>query len=196
MKHVFPHVKPRRLGQRGNSKYCYSGLKKKFLLNAPELPIIDTDNQNGNDELQQGIQKKGNVMANDIVWNIILEWVEKTFNRKFKTSIDFARFLIETQGIKTDLAGAFNNQNKILRSTNKIENGQQNISENKKHETNNKCSNINKIINCKPIELNSNNFVSQDSSVGSKVVENESVFVLTVFLKILSCFFYRCTMVY
>lgn len=23
MKHVFPKVKPRRLGQRGNSKYCY-----------------------------------------------------------------------------------------------------------------------------------------------------------------------------
>lgn len=29
MKRCFPNVKPRRLGQRGQSKYCYGGLKKK-----------------------------------------------------------------------------------------------------------------------------------------------------------------------
>lgn len=41
MKHVFPKVKPRRLGQRGNSKYCYSGLRKKLKLECPELPDLD-----------------------------------------------------------------------------------------------------------------------------------------------------------
>ncbi|XP_074599241.1 uncharacterized protein LOC141853705 isoform X2 [Brevipalpus obovatus] len=40
MKHIFPKVKPRRLGQRGNSRYCYSGLRKKVSLTAPSLPDL------------------------------------------------------------------------------------------------------------------------------------------------------------
>jgi len=40
MKHIFPKVKPRRLGQRGNSRYCYSGLRKKANLLAPSLPDL------------------------------------------------------------------------------------------------------------------------------------------------------------
>ena len=109
MKHIFPQVKPRRLGQRGNSKYCYSGLRKKIILTAPELPALETsdDNINIGDSYESSIignsVRKNNVMVNDIVWNIIHEWMEKTFNRKFKTSIDFARYLIETQNIKSDL---------------------------------------------------------------------------------------------
>lgn len=41
MKQVFPAVKPRRLGQRGNSKYCYSGLKKRFLVETNPIPSLD-----------------------------------------------------------------------------------------------------------------------------------------------------------
>ena len=40
MKQIFPTVKPRRLGQRGSSKYCYAGLKKTFSLYTPPLPSI------------------------------------------------------------------------------------------------------------------------------------------------------------
>jgi len=35
---VFPTVKPRRLGTRGNSRYCYAGLKKTSKLTFPEMP--------------------------------------------------------------------------------------------------------------------------------------------------------------
>lgn len=38
MKHAFPCIKPRRLGQRGNSRYCYSGLRKKYKIDMPDLP--------------------------------------------------------------------------------------------------------------------------------------------------------------
>lgn len=38
MKHAFPCIKPRRLGQRGNSRYCYSGLRKKYKIQPPILP--------------------------------------------------------------------------------------------------------------------------------------------------------------
>lgn len=37
MKHAFPCIKPRRLGQRGSSRYCYSGLRKKYKLQAPNI---------------------------------------------------------------------------------------------------------------------------------------------------------------
>lgn len=41
MKQVFPGVRPRRLGQRGASKYCYSGLRKKWALDPPSLPDLN-----------------------------------------------------------------------------------------------------------------------------------------------------------
>ena len=40
MKQVFASVRPRRLGQRGSSKYCYSGLKKRSALDPPSLPDL------------------------------------------------------------------------------------------------------------------------------------------------------------
>ena len=38
MKQVYPQVRPRRLGTRGNSRYCYAGLKKKVKLEEPSTP--------------------------------------------------------------------------------------------------------------------------------------------------------------
>ena len=38
MKQVYPQVRPRRLGTRGNSRYCYAGLKKKVKLEEPLMP--------------------------------------------------------------------------------------------------------------------------------------------------------------
>ena len=43
LKVVYPLVKPRRLGQRGQSRYmyCYSGIKKKFMVETPKGPNLD-----------------------------------------------------------------------------------------------------------------------------------------------------------
>lgn len=40
MKHAFPCIKPRRLGQRGSSRYCYSGLRKRYKMQPPSLPEL------------------------------------------------------------------------------------------------------------------------------------------------------------
>lgn len=40
MKQVYPNVRPRRLGTRGQSKYCYSGLRSRVKLDAPLLPDL------------------------------------------------------------------------------------------------------------------------------------------------------------
>lgn len=85
MKHIFPYVKPRRLGQRGNSKYCYSGLRKKILVESPELPALDTSEYEERD--RKHLQQKD-------AMKIILNWVESTLDRKFDNYADFAHFLI------------------------------------------------------------------------------------------------------
>lgn len=40
MKQVYPRVRPRRLGTRGNSRYCYAGMRKRVKLHTPTLPAI------------------------------------------------------------------------------------------------------------------------------------------------------------
>lgn len=40
MKQVYPKVRPRRLGTRGNSRYCYSGLRRCIKLKPPKLPDL------------------------------------------------------------------------------------------------------------------------------------------------------------
>ena len=45
MKQVFPQVRPRRLGTRGNSRYCYAGLKKRLKLEEPDT-IESTGDKN------------------------------------------------------------------------------------------------------------------------------------------------------
>lgn len=43
MKQVYPKVKARRLGTRGNSRYCYSGLRNCTKLKIPSLPALDEE---------------------------------------------------------------------------------------------------------------------------------------------------------
>ncbi len=45
MKQVFPNVRPRRLGTRGHSRYCYSGLRKKGELSPPLLADLYCDSE-------------------------------------------------------------------------------------------------------------------------------------------------------
>ncbi|XP_012274045.1 uncharacterized protein LOC105696267 isoform X2 [Orussus abietinus] len=40
MKQVYPRVRPRRLGTRGNSRYCYAGMRKRIKLDPPTLPSV------------------------------------------------------------------------------------------------------------------------------------------------------------
>lgn len=40
MKQVYPRVRARRLGTRGNSRYCYSGLRRSVKLRPPVLPDL------------------------------------------------------------------------------------------------------------------------------------------------------------
>ena len=57
MKQVFPQVRPRRLGTRGNSRYCYAGLKKRLKLEEPDT-IESTDDKNNIKVCTVNVNKK------------------------------------------------------------------------------------------------------------------------------------------
>nr|XP_045619353.1 uncharacterized protein LOC123771080 [Procambarus clarkii] len=105
MKQVFPGVRPRRLGQRGASKYCYSGLRKKWALDPPDLP-----------DLNDNMTKK-NMLGVDCVVDeseveraascLIMEWAEKLCSVKFECIRDLALHLVQKNYVDSRSMAAF-----------------------------------------------------------------------------------------
>ncbi|CRK97790.1 CLUMA_CG011169, isoform A [Clunio marinus] len=80
MKQVFPDIRPRRLGTRGHSRYCYAAMRKATKLQPPLLPDLSTSNEsNGSGH--------GSEHA---TWNIIKSWSEKLLNAQFESADDLA----------------------------------------------------------------------------------------------------------
>ncbi|KAM9408700.1 DNA-binding protein RFX7-like [Pholidichthys leucotaenia] len=103
MKNVFPNMKARRLGMRGKSKYCYSGLRKRPFVHMPCLPALDlqkTVDGNQCDTLESpgqhsGIKEEVRFAACDLV----CEWAQKVLKQQFDAVEDLARFLIDSHYI-------------------------------------------------------------------------------------------------
>ncbi|XP_008299625.1 DNA-binding protein RFX7-like [Stegastes partitus] len=103
MKNVFPNMKARRLGMRGKSKYCYSGLRKRPFVHMPSLPTLDlhkTADGHQCDALESpgqlsSIKEEVRFAACDLV----CEWAQKVLKRQFDAVEDLARFLIDSHYI-------------------------------------------------------------------------------------------------
>ncbi|CAL9701843.1 unnamed protein product [Knipowitschia caucasica] len=101
MKNVFPNMKARRLGMRGKSKYCYSGLRKRPVVHVPCLPSLDLNKAGeGCDILDSpahmsGIKEEMRFAACDLV----CEWAQKVLKRQFDEVEDLARFLVSSHYI-------------------------------------------------------------------------------------------------
>ncbi|XP_013195014.1 uncharacterized protein LOC106138418 isoform X2 [Amyelois transitella] len=80
MKQVYPTVRPRRLGTRGNSRYCYAGLRKKIKLEVPQLPDLSESS------------KEVNVTARETE-RIVCEWAETKLGVKFSNISELSRHL-------------------------------------------------------------------------------------------------------
>lgn len=74
MKQVYPKVKARRLGTRGNSRYCYSGLRNCTKLKIPALPALDEDSN--------GMQLM--CIQVSTICNIIILHIEDHFHRRMR----------------------------------------------------------------------------------------------------------------
>lgn len=100
MKQVFPNVRPRRLGTRGHSRYCYSGLRKKGELNPPTLADLycDTGNCEPNGTQSQSSQRSANELpdlVNERACTLIREWAEKLFEVSFSGMDELANYLVD-----------------------------------------------------------------------------------------------------
>ncbi|XP_023937665.2 uncharacterized protein LOC112045630 [Bicyclus anynana] len=84
MKQVYPSVRPRRLGTRGNSRYCYAGLRKKVKLEVPQLPDL------GETSKEPTVMKESE--------RIVCEWAESKFGIKFVNITELSRHLVSPLG--------------------------------------------------------------------------------------------------
>ena len=90
MKQVFPNVRPRRLGTRGHSRYCYSGLRKKGELEVPVLTDLYFDSTPATD-----INRSLELEMNERACNLVRDWAEKLLGIDFNGMDDLANFLID-----------------------------------------------------------------------------------------------------
>ncbi|KAK9305907.1 hypothetical protein QLX08_003266 [Tetragonisca angustula] len=95
MKQVYPRVRPRRLGTRGNSRYCYAGMRKRVKLDPPALPNI-SGTQTG-DEVDENITEEMLGAAS----TLIREWAENLLGLKFPTLSALARHLVDNLCVDT-----------------------------------------------------------------------------------------------
>ncbi|XP_077867331.1 uncharacterized protein LOC144356507 [Saccoglossus kowalevskii] len=117
IKCVFPTIKARRLGTRGNSKYCYSGIRKKSEIKPPSLPILDlpdntpdsmTDpdkNTPCNCNHHSNQQEEDQTMS--AASFLVCEWAQKLLGRAFDTLLDLARYLVGSNCVSTKSMAAF-----------------------------------------------------------------------------------------
>ncbi|XP_070684165.1 DNA-binding protein RFX7 [Pempheris klunzingeri] len=111
MKNVFPNMKARRLGMRGKSKYCYSGLRKRPCVHMPSLPTLDVHKTG--DGLQCDVLESAGQLSSikeDVRFaacDLVCEWAQKVLKRQFDAVEDLARFLIDSHYISNKSLAAF-----------------------------------------------------------------------------------------
>ncbi|XP_055521452.1 LOW QUALITY PROTEIN: DNA-binding protein RFX5 [Leucoraja erinacea] len=93
MRDVFPNFKARRLGGRGQSKYCYGGIRRKTVVSMPSLPSLDLKLPDPS-ELKEGDKSQQNETLMTAAISLICEWAQRVLMRQFDTVIDLARFLV------------------------------------------------------------------------------------------------------
>ncbi|KAM9775901.1 DNA-binding protein RFX5 [Syngnathus typhle] len=89
---IFPNIKARRLGGRGQSKYCYSGIRRKTVLNMPLLPSLDLKSDPA--ELTELVQTYKQEVT-EAACELICDWAQKILKRSFDTVVEIARYLIQ-----------------------------------------------------------------------------------------------------
>ena len=101
MKQVFPNVRPRRLGTRGHSRYCYSGLRKKGELSPPLLADLycdsEADHQNNaqSQNNQRSVTETPDLLVKERACVLVREWAEKLLGVNFGGMSELANFLVD-----------------------------------------------------------------------------------------------------
>ncbi|XP_036143690.1 uncharacterized protein LOC105840758 [Monomorium pharaonis] len=95
MKQVYPRVRPRRLGTRGNSRYCYAGMRKRIKLDPPTLPKISGS------QTEEHLEENINEEMLGAASTLIREWAEKELGTKFPSLSALAQHLVNNFCVNT-----------------------------------------------------------------------------------------------
>lgn len=87
MKQVFPDIRPRRLGTRGHSRYCYAAMRKATKLQPPHLPDLSTP-----------VTSFARSSEDDeATWNVIKSWSESLLNAQFESAEELASHISQNK---------------------------------------------------------------------------------------------------
>ncbi|XP_015278760.1 PREDICTED: DNA-binding protein RFX5 [Gekko japonicus] len=93
IREIFPNIKARRLGGRGQSKYCYSGIRRKTVVHMPPLPSLDLKETETTERADLVPTYNDEVM--DAACALTCDWAEKILKRTFNNIVEVAQFLIQ-----------------------------------------------------------------------------------------------------
>ncbi|KAM6039267.1 DNA-binding protein RFX5 isoform 2-T3 [Chlamydotis macqueenii] len=104
IREIFPNIKARRLGGRGQSKYCYSGIRRKTVVSLPPLPSLDLK-ATETSELTDLVQTYDSEVM-EAACALTCDWAEKILKRSFNNIVEVAQFLIQQHIISSRSARA------------------------------------------------------------------------------------------
>lgn len=92
MKQIFPSIRPRRLGTRGNSRYCYAAMRKTTKLECPQLPNLGGARNDSNADIATSSNESetDSIGGSSNSWKIIKLWAENLLNVDFKNPKELA----------------------------------------------------------------------------------------------------------
>lgn len=106
MKQVFPDIRPRRLGTRGHSRYCYAAMRKATKLNPPHLPDLSTSSN----ALVRNPSNGSVGDKDELSWNVIKSWSESLLGANFDSIDDLATHIKQNNQITSSTSTATSKQ--------------------------------------------------------------------------------------
>ncbi|XP_036127823.1 DNA-binding protein RFX5 isoform X2 [Molossus molossus] len=94
IREIFPDIKARRLGGRGQSKYCYSGIRRKTLVSMPPLPGLDLKGSESPDMGPEVTPAPRDELV-EAACALTCDWAERILKRSFSSIVEVARFLLQ-----------------------------------------------------------------------------------------------------
>lgn len=112
MKQIFPGIRPRRLGTRGNSRYCYAAMRKTTKLDCPFLPNLS---EPSGSKANTSTYSEDSTAENDTgsSWKIVKTWAEGLLSAEFDDVKQLADF-ISTNYSNANATAAANSSRALL----------------------------------------------------------------------------------
>ncbi|KAM9169210.1 DNA-binding protein RFX5 isoform 2-T2 [Mergus octosetaceus] len=105
IREIFPNIKARRLGGRGQSKYPSIGIRRKTVVSLPPLPSLDLKVTETQSELTDLVQSYNSEVM-EAACALTCDWAEKILKRSFNNIVEVAQFLIQQHIISSRSARA------------------------------------------------------------------------------------------